>query len=203
MHVDLKDEKDEQHEIGPFEAKIDLLLKDGQDNYVIFDLKWTLSDRHKESLENNTSLQLELYRQAVKVHYDLNYNPRAAYYLLPQCKLVTADSFKAHSAIQQVKVDAERSLHELYEEIKNSYEFRRNELNIGHIEESELMPIANTEYAQQQGLVPLKGQYKQEDKKGVPYVSKPKKDNKSWEDNRSDDPKTIATTHPILKNRLK
>ena len=203
MHVDLKDEKDEQHEIGPFEAKIDLLLKDGQDNYVIFDLKWTLSDRHKESLENNTSLQLELYRQAVKVHYDLNYNPRAAYYLLPQCKLVTADSFKAHSAIQQVKVDAERSLHELYEEIKNSYEFRRKELNNGHIEESELMPIANTEYAQQQGLVPLKGQYKQEDKKGVPYVSKPKKDNKSWEDNRSDDPKTIATTHPILKNRLK
>ena len=187
-------------EIGPFKAFIDLLLKDTKGRYVIFDLKWTMSGRHKESLEKNVSLQLELYRQAAKVHYGLDYLPRVAYYLLPQCKLVAADTFAPHNAIEQVKVDAARAQCNLFEEIKAAVRYRRGELDTGHIEQSELMPLDGIPYAKQAGLVPLKEHdYLQGCKRG-PYASQPQKDKKSWD--KPTDPKKIATTHPILKDRL-
>lgn len=187
--------------IGPFEAEIDLLLLDSEDHYVIFDLKWTTSNRHKESLEKNLSLQLELYRQVVKIHHKLNYSPCVGYYLFPQCELVTADSLAGHAAIQRVKVDAERSLHSLYDEILNSYEFRRDELDRGHIEESELEELSALAYTQcDQDLVPLKPDYNQKDRKGTPYVSGVKKKSNSWD--KLTEPKQIATTHSILKDRL-
>ena len=184
-------------EIGPFEAKIDLLLKDSQGHYVIFDLKWTMGKHRTESLEKNTALQLELYRQALKEKNNLGYDPRVAYYLLPQCKLVTADTFAPHSAIQQVKVDAARVKQNPFEEIKASVLYRRNELDRGHIEESELRAITDIPCAQQQGLFPLEDEKK---KKKGPYVSRSKKRNKKWD--KATEPKQTATTHPIFKNRL-
>ena len=127
--------------IGAFTAKIDLLLKDAHDKYVIFDLKWSES---KSRLEQNKAMQLELYSRAIKEHYGSDV-AGVAYYLFPKMTLYTTD-FPTSDHIRQIVVKTEASNRELFEEIKNSYAYRRGTLDNGFIEESELTEIAELAY---------------------------------------------------------
>lgn len=198
--------------IGAFTAKIDLLLKDANDKYVIFDLKWSESKSYQERLEQNKAMQLELYSRAIKEHYGSDV-AGVAYYLFPKMTLYTTD-FPTSDHIRQIMVKTEASNGELFEEIKNSYAYRRETLDNGFIEESELTEIAELAYTKastdNKPLYPIEADYndkkkkKEIQKKGCPYIKKDKppfvKQKANW--STPSDPKEIKTTHPILKGRL-
>ncbi len=194
--------------IGAFTAKIDLLLKDANDKYIIFDLKWSESKSYQERLEQNKAMQLELYSHAIKKQYGSDV-AGVAYYLFPKMTLYTTD-FPTSDHVHKIKVKVEASDKKLFEEIQNSYEYRRCTLDNGFIEESELTEIAELAYTKastdDKPLYPIEADYndKKKKNKGCPYIKKDKppfvKQKANW--NTPSDPKEIKTTHPILKGRL-
>lgn len=194
--------------IGAFTAKIDLLLKDANDKYVIFDMKWSESKSYQERLEQNKAMQLELYSHAIKEHYGSDV-AGVVYYLFPKMTLYTTD-FPTSDHVRKIKVKEEASDKKLFEEIQNSYEYRRCTLDNGFIEESELTEIAKLAYTEastdDKPLYPIEADYndKKKKNKGCPYIKKDKppfvKQKANW--NTPSDPKEIKTTHPILKGRL-
>ena len=76
--------------IGAFDGSIDMVLKNVQDEIVIFDFKWSEGKSFMTKLEENKSIQLELYKQAAKIHYGKNV-AGVAYYLFPKMTLFTSD----------------------------------------------------------------------------------------------------------------
>ena len=112
--------------------------------------------------------------------------------------------------MRKIKVKEEASDKKLFEEIQNSYEYRRCTLDNGFIEESELTEIAKLAYTEastdDKSLYPIEADYndKKKKNKGCPYIKKDKppfvKQKANW--NTPSDPKEIKTTHPILKGRL-
>ena len=207
MNVQLED-------IGSFEAKPDMVLQEINNplNYVIFDFKWSESSSFEKKLKEKRAMQLEFYSQAATIHYQ-EQDKRAkivgtAYYLFPMCKLFTT-VFPKSDHIVKVEVDSEADKRKLFEEIKNSYNYRRNELNNGKVEDSELCAIAELPYDKDKTnyipRYPLEGQYKREDIKKCPYVKTDKpafaKKVHNWGDSKAND-REIKTTHSILKGRL-
>ena len=207
MNVQLED-------IGSFEAKPDMVLQKINNplHYVIFDFKWSESSSFEKKLKEKRAMQLEFYSQAATIHYQ-EQDKRAkivgtAYYLFPLCKLFTT-VFPESDHVVKVEVDYEADNRKLFEEIKNSYNYRRNELNNGKVEDSELCTIAELPYDKDKTnnlpRYPLEGQYKREDVKKCPYVRTDKpafaKKVPNWGDSNADD-REIKTTHSILKGRL-
>lgn len=187
--------------IGEFGARIDFALTNDDGNYVIFDFKWSFSSRYEENLQKNASIQLELYKQAIKKY--LNKEVAAVgYYMMPKQKLYTPDFDDWENAI--VKVDAPAVTPSLFEQIQNSYKFRKEELEKGKIEEAELQNVTSCEYFDKTGsenLFPLELKDKSTDIKNSEYVFKPNK-KRSYEDSKKE-PYEIPTSHPVLKGRLK
>lgn len=207
MNVQLED-------IGSFEAKPDMVLQEINNplNYVIFDFKWSESSSFEKKLKEKRAMQLEFYSQAATIHYQ-EQDKRAkivgtAYYLFPMCKLFTT-VFPKSDHVVKVEVDSKADKRKLFEEIKNSYNYRRNELNNGKVEDSELCTIAELPYDKDKTnyipRYPLEGQYKREDVKKCPYVKTDKpafaKKVPNWGDSKAND-REIKTTHSILKGRL-
>ncbi len=192
--------------IGAFDGSIDMVLKNAQDEIVIFDFKWSEGKSFKTKLEENKSIQLELYKQAAKIHYGKEV-AGVAYYLFPKMTLFTSD-FPESDHIRFVKVKTEAKDRKLDKEIQNSYVYRRSELDAGFLEESELEDITkldyNTNADPDKPCYPLDVAYKTKDKKACPYVQADKppfvKQKPKWDTPK--DPKEIKTTHPILKGRL-
>ena len=201
-------------DIGPFEAKPDMLLQETNNlsHYVIFDFKWSESLSYEKKLKENRAMQLAFYSQAATIHYQQqDHNAKivaTAYYLFPKCKLFT-NCYAKTEHIVHVEMDEEAKKRELFDELKNSYKYRRNELDAGRVEESELAKIEEIPYKKdKEGNLPrypLEGQYKREEDKGCPYIKTDKpafaKKTKKWGDNKASD-REIKTTHPILKGRL-
>lgn len=125
--------------IGDFGARIDFLLTEG-DKYVIIDFKWSYSKKYAKKLEDNTAIQLELYRQTVKATYPDKDVAGVGYYLMPKKQLFTADfaEIPGSKLIKRVNIDQKEVL---YEQMKNSYTFRMEELRKGRIEEAETMDV--------------------------------------------------------------
>ena len=197
--------------VGTFEAKIDMLLQkvDNPSQYVIFDMKWSESSSYEKKLKEKRAMQLEFYRRAVSKYYGQKPEEiKVAYYLFPKCKLFTTD-FQGSDQIDKVEVDSDAKNRELFEEIKNSYQYRRGELDKGKVEDSEMCEIAELEYTEDTSNLtpryPLEGQYKKEGYKSCPYVKTDKpafaKKSPKWGDNKAD-VREIKTTHSILKGRL-
>lgn len=192
--------------IGAFNGSIDMVLKSANGQIVIFDFKWSEAKHYKTDLEENKAMQLELYREAAKKHYE---SPIAgvAYYLFPMMTLFTTD-FPETRHIRQIKVKTEAASRRLFEEIQNSYNYRREELNHGFIEDSEMKEIAELEYTKSsvdRPLYPLDVAYNTKGLKSCPYVKVDKppfvKKKAKWNTQKTE-PKEIKTTHPILKGRL-
>ena len=210
MNVNLKP-------IGAFKAEIDLILRNDKGEYVIFDFKWSEGKTYSNKLEENKSIQLELYKEALKLHYGEGAKiAGVAYYLFPKMTLFTVD-FPESDHIHHIQQKEENEKRVLLDEINNSYVYRRNELNKGMIEESEMTEISEIAYEKantpDSPLFPLEPDYNHDTLKGCPYVKvdKPpfvKKD--GWKKNPTTreilaNPeviKEIKTTHPILKGRL-
>lgn len=211
-------EKDEDalslEKIGAFGARIDCLLKQGE-QYVIIDFKWSFSKKYGEKLEANSALQLELYRQAVTKVYPDKSVAGVGYYLMPKKQLLTTD-FAEISQSRLIKRIGPKDTDKLFPKIQNSYKFRMDEIRRGHIEEGETMDFFNDDtsyYAHMKDsfLCPLNVEEKCEGRgdnkhvvaafKNSEQVFKPSK-KKNFEGNDKE-PSEIATSHPILKGRLK
>lgn len=202
---------------GAFKAEVDLVLRNDKGEYVIFDFKWSEGKTYPNKLEENKSIQLELYKEALKLHYGKGSKiAGVAYYLFPKMTLYTVD-FPDSNHIYHIQRKTEDDNRTLLDEINNSYVYRRNELNKGVIEESEMTEISEIAYkkadTENSPLFPLEPDYNHDTLKGCPYVKvdKPpfvKKD--GWKKNPTKreiqaNPeviKEIKTTHPILKGRL-
>ena len=194
--------------IGAFKAEVDLVLRNENDEYVIFDFKWSEGKSYPNKLEENKSIQLELYKEALKLHYGLGSRVAGvAYYLFPKMTLFTLD-FSESDHIHHIQQKEENGKRVLLDEINNSYVYRRNELNKGLIEESEMIEISEIEYMKSNTvdnpLVPIEPDYNNKKVKGCPYVKvdKPPFAKKGADWKKPSDIKEIKTTHPILKGRL-
>ena len=197
--------------IGTFGGSVDMMLKNERGEWVIFDFKWSESQSYMERLKKNKAFQLELYKQAVLKQYGEEAKVvGTAYYLFPLKKLYTRD-FEATENIERVELDDEGLQRNLYEELCQSYQYRRNELDHGWVDVNELSALEDIEYhCSEQTLYPLdivKGTNTNgsEGKKACPYVKveKPPFSLRSggWDNKRKDLRETL-TTHSILKGRL-
>ena len=201
--------------IGKFGARLDYLVKQG-DDYVIIDFKWSYSKSYGEKLQGNTAIQLELYRQAVLKTYEGENVAGVAYYLMPLKQLVTTDfdAIPGSRLIKHIEPSTEKNL---FEQIKASYKFRMEELHKGHIEEAEMMTVhddADGYYARSietGNLCPLNVEEKYEGRgqnRALVSATKKseytfKKSKKQTFENQKAEPSETATSHPILKGRLK
>ena len=192
--------------IGPFYGSIDMVLKNTNGEYVIFDFKWSEAKHYSTDLEENKAMQLELYRKAAQKHYGSTI-AGVAYYLFPLMTMFTSDLPESEH-VRRIKVKTEAASRILYEELQNSYQYRREELDHGFIEDSEMEEIAELEYTKASSatpLYPLDVAYNTKGLKSCPYVKVDKppfaKKKAKWNTAKSD-PKEIKTTHPILKGRL-
>lgn len=191
--------------IGAFDGSIDMVLKNDAGQLVIFDFKWSEGKTYQTKLEENKSLQLELYSQAVKKQLGKKV-VGVAYYQFPKMTLYTTN-FEDADHIRKITPKTEAENRALDEEIRNSYLYRRNEeLDKGIVEESELQSTSDITYANQtdKTLYPLDIAFKTKDQKSCPYVKVDRppfaKKKPNWD--TPTDPKEIKTTHPILKGRL-
>ena len=192
--------------IGAFYGNIDMVLKNANGDYVIFDFKWSESKHYSKDLEENKAIQLELYRKAAMKHYGSDI-AGVAYYLFPTMTMYSSD-FPESDYIRRIKVKTEAASRNLFEEIKNSYKYRREELDLGFIEDSEMNIIEELKYTKAGSttpLYPLDVAYGTKNLKSCPYVKVDKppfaKKKANWNTIKSN-PKEINTTHPILKGRL-
>ena len=192
--------------IGAFYGSIDMVLTNTNGEYVIFDFKWSEAKHFSTDLEENKAMQLELYRKAAQKHYGSTI-AGVAYYLFPLMTMFTSDLPESEH-VRRIKVKTEAASRNLYEELQNSYQYRREELDHGFIEDSEMEEIAELEYTKASSttpLYPLDVAYNTKGLKSCPYVKVDKppfaKKKAKWNTSKSD-PKEIKTTHPILKGRL-
>ncbi len=201
--------------IGDFGARIDFLLTQADGRFVIIDFKWSYSKKYSEYLENNTAIQLELYRQAVLATYPGKNVAGVAYYLMPKNQLLTTD-FEEIPKSRLIKRIDSNSSSDLFEQIQNSYEFRMEELKRGHIEEAEMLDVftdTDNYYSMtsDNNLCPLDVEEKYEgrgaNKSVVSAIKKSEKVFKNTKkktfDEKDSEPSEVATSHPILKGRLK
>lgn len=203
--------------IGNFGARIDYLAIDKEGKYVIIDFKWSYSGKYEEHLKANTAIQLELYRQAVLATYKVSEEAVAgvAYYLMPRKQLLTADFTEIPDSRLIRHIDKDNN-NNLFVQIQNSYKFRINEICRGHIEEAEMMVVSDDpngyyDNIKPMGLCPLDADEKyagRGDNKTLVSATKKseqifKQSKKQTFEKANIEPSEKATSHPILKGRLK
>lgn len=213
-------------DIPDFGARIDFLLKTQNDHYVIIDFKWSYSKSYKEKLEENASIQLELYRQAVLATYKDKEVDGVGYYLMPKKTLYTTD-FTEIPGRKLIEVVHANGASDLFKKIQNSYKFRMEELKKGHIEEGETMEFygddgtgsitdltpTDSYYRKtvDENLCPLTTEEKYVGRApNKTLVSATKKSEHKFKpskkvtfEKKDIEPSEIATSHSILKGRLK
>lgn len=212
--------------IPQFGARIDFLLKTKDEHYVIIDFKWSYSKSYVDKLKDNAAIQLELYRQVVLATYEDKKVDGVGYYLMPKNTLYTIDFDEIPNSKLIRKIDF-AGTDDLFNKIQNSYEFRMEELKKGHIEEGETMEFygidgkgditdltqADSYYShiEDKSLCPLDLEEKYVGRapnntltsasKNSERVFKPSK--KITFEKKDAAPSDIATSHSILKGRLK
>ena len=125
-----------------FSGSIDMVLENSAGEPVIFDFKFSpKEDKYLDWIKKNRSMQLALYKGLVYIATG-KHAKAAAYVLLPDVKVITADELKG--AIFHTNVDEERAGN-LLKEMSNSYEFRKNQIIHGIIEDGEelVFPFIN------------------------------------------------------------
>lgn len=126
-------------------ARVDLLLRNRTGDPVIFDLKWSRSEKRYEALiREGRDLQLRVYDHAVSCSLG---RPVAAtgYFLLGRGQLLSADLPDLQGYAKHV--DAPRTTAEAMARIRAGYERRYEEFRDGLIEEGEGLPVGQLPYA--------------------------------------------------------
>ena len=141
-------------------SRADMLLSDAEGGKVIFDFKYSTSQKfYKELIENNHALQLEFYRHMAKQEFGKDTNVRVAYVLLPDVTILTADEIDPWQNEQNIiELKTERKDVNVMNEAANSYRMRWEQLKAGKIERVEGCDAGTGEYGEQEankGLFPL------------------------------------------------
>lgn len=126
-------------------ARVDLLLRNRTGDPVIFDLKWSRSEKRYEALiREGRDLQLRVYDHAVSCSLG---RPVAAtgYFLLGRGQLLSADLPALQNYAKHV--NAPRTTAEAMARIRAGYERRYEEFRDGLIEEGEGLPVGQLPYA--------------------------------------------------------
>ena len=134
-------------EIDDFNARIDMELKDENGNAVIFDFKWSYSKYYGDKIKDGKAIQLELYKKELEA--EGKQVSAVGYYLMPKCVLETPDYDTLKDADGKIiisHIDAPADLN-LFEQIENSVNQRREEIKAGTIEEGEGMDIIDLPYS--------------------------------------------------------
>lgn len=121
---------------------IDMTLEDEHHHPVVFDFKWTSSKSyHRELLQANRSTQLELYRAMLSAekHRDVQ---RTAYFLMPEGHLYSKEHFEGRHCTQISADNAE----DIVEQLRQSFFYRKSQLDSGHVEVSEGFPLGELDY---------------------------------------------------------
>ena len=154
-------------QIGKFNAKIDMILKNPEGKYVIMDFKWTdgKDKKREEEIKNNMEMQLALYAQAVRQHFgegDESSVEAIGYFMLRQGVFIT--EYQGLKKSKKVKVVQKQCTDSIFEMVKKSYEFRMSQLmgDAGEsvIEEAEQMKVTDLGiegYHDEGDRFPLKG----------------------------------------------
>lgn len=144
----------------------DMILADDQDNPVVFDFKWYpgKEDKFKKTIEENKSIQLELYKYLTKELAGKEAKA-VAYVVLPEVTVVSAQNFAGENILQ---VSVQNPGDELLPKLKNSYEYRRTKIKNGFIEEATGFAPSDIAYqrdVENKNLIPLEFDGKVEPKK--------------------------------------
>lgn len=132
---------------------IDMTLEDENHHPVVFDFKWTTSKGtskdgyYRKLLEDNRSIQLELYRYMLSAETRDDVE-RTAYFLMPEAHLYSKEKFEG---IHCTKLDPANK-DNIVEQLRQSFFYRKEKMDEGRVEIGEGKPIENLEYtnAQQQ-----------------------------------------------------
>ena len=131
---------------------IDMTLEDRDGHPVVFDFKWTTwAKGYQNKLEQNRSVQLELYRQMLG-QTKKDEVKRVAYFLMPEARLYSKEDFKGRYCTQIESSDDSN----IVEQLRQGVIYRKKQLDAGLLEMmgpyDELSYVNNTE---DMGLYPL------------------------------------------------
>lgn len=154
--------------IGPFVGRVDLLLADANNQYIVVDMKWSEGGTYKRRLENGDNLQLVLYKKALETQ-----GKRVVcegYFVLPQRKFFTSSNHLPPSDI--VEIITNDSVADHFKLACNSYQYRLEQISRGVIEEGEGAQLSDIQYHRdmlQMRLYPLCRDYNEDTLKGTAY----------------------------------
>lgn len=134
---------------------IDMTLEDESHHPVVFDFKWTSSKSYyRDQLKANRSIQLELYRTMLSAEKH-DAVEKVAYFLMPEGHLYSLEHFDGLNCTQ-LQPD---NMNNIVEQLKNSFFYRKKQLDNGQLEVGEGFPASMVAYyndTETQSLFPLK-----------------------------------------------
>lgn len=136
---------------------IDMRLAKDDGTPYIFDFKWSGNQRWFGGLlRENKSLQLSLYRALVNSLEEKKVGG-VGYFLMPEGRMVTTGGIEG-DLVTKIEVDDNRKGSDLIQEMRNSYAYRRSQLEQGLIELGDGEGIDSLQYGKDEDtkdLVPL------------------------------------------------
>jgi hypothetical protein len=154
--------------IGRMYAQVDLLLQKDE-KLIVLDFKWNEGSTYTKKLEKNLALQLVVYKNILEkaCNQDVVF---CGYYILPKHKLLTHDS--GILSDKNIEIVKPANNNDIFQQAILSYDYRKNQLLEGVIEEAEKLPLANLQYTQDsisKNLYPLDTDYNNSNIKSTPY----------------------------------
>lgn len=133
---------------------IDMLLANDAGVPFIFDFKWSGNQKWFGGLlRENKSLQLSLYRALVNERSSKQVGG-VGYFLMPEGRLVTTGGIIGDT-VTTIELDEERKSCNLIDEMRNSYSYRRKQLEQGLIEIGDGENPATLHYGQDEDILDL------------------------------------------------
>ena len=131
---------------------VDMIVENAQGQKAVIDFKWSGGSTYKNNIKENKSLQLALYAEMVKK--DLSTDVAfTGYFLMPEGCLYTHSDLKGKRV---KKYNADRR--NVFEEVKNSYSYRVDQIGRGEIELADGMVEDEIQYCkarESQSLLPV------------------------------------------------
>lgn len=131
---------------------IDMTLEDDNGHPIVFDFKWSSWKGYQTILEENRSVQLELYRWMLTKEKTSQVE-KVAYFLMPQAHLYSKEKFEGRNCIQ---IDSSNT-DDIVQQLRKSIIYRKRQIESGIVETNglfnDLQYVIDT---QAKGLFPLK-----------------------------------------------
>ena len=142
----------------------DMVLSDKTGKTYVFDFKWSASRSwHEKLLKENRSTQLALYAALLK-EQEQRKRVATAYFVMPWARLFTYDKHLSGDGVIHVEEPQDLSL--LLPRIRESYLYRRSQIDQGQVETAEQQPLDTIAYekdTEKKNLFPLEADYNKKD----------------------------------------